>query len=109
MNMFSFLTSMYNYESRKVGRDEFDWGFVSTCSVPDGDHLYETGVSHDKFREDGNLIIVEAYDTKEDAIAGHKKWVKVMTSQELPEELIDCKNAEISQLIDEPLVYKRRG
>ena len=100
--MFDFLFAA-DYSSRVVGRDDFDWGFVSTASVTDGDHPYETAVSsrlyEDEDGETDSMIIVEAYDSHEDAEAGHAKWVEIMTSESPPNELIDCENAAIGQLL----------
>lgn len=89
---------MGNYENRKVGRDDFPWGFISTCSVTDGAHPYETAVEHTAYN-DGKLVIVEAYDSKDDAELGHAKWVATMTAKKLPASLTDCANAEVSQMI----------
>lgn len=97
--MFSSMFGMAgNYDSRKVGRDDFDWGFVSTCSVTDGEKPYETAVAHNEYRDAGNMVIVEHYDTKDEAAAGHAKWVQTMTTEPLPEKLVDCANAAIAQL-----------
>lgn len=107
-NMFGMIG---NYEARKVGRDEFDWGFVSTCLVTDGAHLYETAVKHTDYRDD-DMVIVEAYDTRAEAEAGHTKWVAAMTTEPLPDKLVDCCNAEVAQLLDAfsdaPLAYERK-
>lgn len=97
--MFGFLNDYGNYEARKVGRDNFDWGFVSSCRVSDGAKPYETAVKHSRYRSDG-MVIVEAYETKEEALAGHKKWVKKMTGKKLPAKLVDCNNSELGQLIE---------
>ena len=95
--MFDFLSMLGTYESRKVARSEFDWGYISTVSVTDGDHPYETAVAHKSYN-DGELVIVQAYDTKADAEVGHTEWVGRMTADQLPEQLVDCHNAVISQL-----------
>lgn len=98
-NMFGFLDMMSNYEDRKVARNDFDWGFVSTASVTDGAHQFETAVKHDRYNS-GKIVIVEHYDSKEDAEAGHKKWVETMTAPKLPTALTDCCNAGIGQLAE---------
>jgi hypothetical protein len=72
--------------------------YVDTAAVSDGDHPYETAVAHPDYN-DGEMIIVEAYDTKKEAQVGHVKWVERMTTN-LPEELVDCANSHISQMID---------
>ena len=91
--MFEFLNDMENYESRCVDRFETDWGFISTARVSDGQKPFETGVKHNRYH-DNRLTIVEAYDTVEEAKAGHERWVSTMTAAELPESLTDCENAE---------------
>lgn len=96
--MFNFFVMMGNYEDRKVARDEFSWGFISTVSVTDGEKTYETAVKHERYSKGGSMIIVENYDTKSEAEAGHAKWVKTMTAKKLPDKLVDCCNAGIAQL-----------
>lgn len=86
-----------NYDSRKVARDEFPWGFISTAYVNDGSKPYETAVEHPDYNA-GSMVIVESYDTKVEAKRGHKKWVKRMTGKPLPVILFDCCNAGVAQL-----------
>lgn len=95
--MFGFLQDAGNYEQRKVGCDDFEWGFISTAAVSDGAKPYETAVQHKQYG-DGNMVIVEAYDTKAEATKGHAKWVATMTADVLPKVLKDCCNSDISQL-----------
>ena len=83
------LASMIGtYEQRKVVCYEKGKLIVDTCRVTDSDKDYETGISHPRYNN-RNWIIVELYDTKEQAATGHDKWVKVMTSEKLPEKLED--------------------
>lgn len=96
--MFGFLDMLDNYEDRKVDLYEDNNLFVSTAYVIDGSQQYETAVVHPNYNN-GNMIIVEAYNTKEKAQEGHNKWVKTMTSDSLPEKLYDCCNNELSQLL----------
>lgn len=97
--MFNFLLDAGNYESRAVARFEKDNMIIDTASVSDGEHPYETGVCHPEYN-DGKWVIVEAYDTKQDAQRGHDAWVAKMTSQTLPVALRDCCNAGIASLYD---------
>jgi len=95
----SFLPSLSmlgNYEERKIGRNEYDWGLISTIQVTDGILPFETGICHRDYSD--NVIVVESYQTKEEASSGHEKWVRTMTSDSLPDVLQDCCNAKISQL-----------
>jgi len=98
--MFEFLSMAGNYEARVVGRDDFDWGFISTAKVNDGRKPYETAVEHNKYNN-GEMVIVECYDTKTEAKEAHTKWVKTMTAKKLPTKLIDCNNSKIQQLCTE--------
>lgn len=109
--MFNFLLDAGNYEQRKIAKDEFDWGFISTCRVSDGVKDFETAVQHKRYG--GSMTIVENYDTAEEAAEGHKRWVKTMTAKKLPKKLIDCNNAGIAQFgakigcnFDKPLLDK---
>ena len=97
--LFDFLDMGGTYDERCVERydDENVGLMVSTASVNDGSHPYETAVAHPEYN-DGDMVIVEAYDTKKDAKAGHERWVTAMTAKELPERLVDCANSEVSQL-----------
>jgi hypothetical protein len=109
--LFDFLNDLDNYDDRKVDRFESDEGnlLIDTCKVSDGKQDYETGIAHDDYN-DGKFIIVEAYDSAKDAQVGHNKWVKIMTKGELPDELIDCGNSEISELCGAfgyEMVYKK--
>lgn len=105
--MFNFLRDVGNYESRKVGRDEFPWGFISTARVSDGERPFETAVCHAEYN-DGKHVIVGAYDSMTEAKAGHQKWIDTMSAPDLPSELIDCANSEIRQAAGGKTSYKRR-
>lgn len=98
--MFGDIAGMIgNYNSRKIGRDNFDWGFISTAYVTDGSKDYETAVEHKNYNG-GSMVIVESYDGKEAAKKGHDKWIKIMTSKKLPTVLTDCSNSAISNLYE---------
>ena len=93
--MFGF-EMMFNYEERKVTRYEQDNLIIDTCAITDSDQPYETAVAHPSYN-DGNFIIVELYKTKEEAQIGHDKWVKIMTSENLPTVLKDESSSEIKK------------
>lgn len=98
--MFANILEMFgDYERRKVGRFDAEWGFVSTAFVTDADKPYETAVKHRDYNY-GKIVIVEAYDTKEQAEAGHAQWISTMTTQPLPDFLVDKGESGISQLCD---------
>jgi len=105
--LFDFLGMTDNYEDRKVDRFEQGDLMVSTVEVNDGQQLFETAVLHPQYR-DGEHVIVEAYDTKEEAQEGHNRWVAVMTADELPEQLTDCANSEVQQMTGVE-VFARQG
>ncbi len=110
--MFEFFSMAGDYDDRVVARHETESLIVSTCAVNDGDQPYETGVSHPEYAD--NFVIVEAYGSKETAQEGHDRWVSIMTSEPLPDELIDCVNALIGQLAgslseDGVLAYPRKS
>ena len=87
-----------NYEERKV--DFFNNGVceVSTVSVTDGNLEFETAISHPNYN-DGELIVIQAYATKELAQKGHDNWIKIMTSDSLPDKIRDCGNFFMSQIL----------
>lgn len=94
--MFEDIMAMRgNYDDRKVGRDDYEWGFISTAYVNDGECDYETAVKHEDY-DDGNMVIVDKYETKEDAEKGHKKWIETMKNP--PNELVDCANSLVSKM-----------
>ena len=99
--MFDFLRMAENYEDREIGRWDSEDGLqmISTAVVDDGHKPIETAVQHPDYNN-GKMIIVECYDTKEEAQKGHKKWLKMVLENKLPSALIDCRNAKISQIID---------
>ena len=100
--MFDFLSMANNYEERKVNRYDKKGLFVDTCLITDQPepYEYETAISHKEYNE-GELIVVELYKTKGESTIGHKKWVKIMISKNLPEKLIDVSNIVVTQYMDE--------
>ena len=61
--------------------------YVSTISeVHHSPDSYETAIVHPLYN-DGKIIIVESYMYEIEALAGHDKWVNLMTSSVLPEYL----------------------
>lgn len=108
--VFDFFKDIGNYKDRVVANFQDKKGLsVDTSRVSDGSHPFETGVKHPRYYE-GHWIIVQAYDTKEEAKAGHEVWVSLMTAKELPKVLKDCQNAKIAQRFpDELLVHALDG
>ena len=99
MGLFDFFSMANNYEERKVANYSKDGITVDTCAIYDSKQPYETALEHPSYN-DGEFIVVEMYDSKEDATKGHKRWVKTMTSSGLPKMLKDVSSAEICKFID---------
>jgi hypothetical protein len=73
---------------------------IDTCGgMTDSLHLYETAVAHPEYN-DGDWVIVESYDTENDSRNGHEKWVKIMTADSLPAELMDVSTAVIANMCE---------
>jgi hypothetical protein len=76
---------MYNnYETRKVDRFESDNGFVSTAKVSDSRDPYETGIQYKPWGP--GVVIVQTYETLDEAKNGHQRYVELFVSGELPQE-----------------------
>jgi len=99
MGLFDFIFMADNYDERAVARYEEGDVFVDTCRVYDSAQPYETAVGHPEYNN-GNLIIVQLYDTKEEAQIGHDFWVKNMTTEPLPDIIKDVSTAIIMELVD---------
>lgn len=97
--MFDFLSMINTYEERVVASFCEGGVYVDTALVTGADKPYETAVVHPRYNA-GELVIVELYDTKEEAQAGHDRWVARMTASELPKELVDVSSADIAKLRD---------
>jgi hypothetical protein len=98
-SIISGFPDILNYGERCVARNDYEWGYISTARVSDGKQPIETCVSHIAYWAKFSCqAVVEAYDTKEQALEGHKKWVVIMTADKLPETLIDVCNAKMGQL-----------
>jgi len=95
-----FAGMIGNHDERVVAPQYSKDGiYVDTCMVTDADKPYETGIEHPNYK-DGVMIIVELYLTKTEAIAGHKKWIKILTSDKLPKSIKDVSTASIAMLCD---------
>ena len=97
--MFDFLSMMGTYESRKVARFDKDKLMVSTCVITDSEQPYETAVRHPAYNN-GKIVIVELYPTRQKAKQGHDRWVKKMTAKNLPESLKDVSSCTITHILD---------
>ena len=97
--MFKFEEMQNNYEERKVERFEEGDLVIDTAAVNDSNYPYETAIKH-PFYNEGKWVIVQTYNSKEEAIIGHKEWVVRMTSNALPHELTDVAENFASKLCD---------
>ena len=89
--LFDFLTPSVPIDRFKDGQL-----IVSTVQAPDADRP-ETAVAHPDYNG-GKWVIVEHYNTVEDAEKGHTQWVKCMTADILPNELVDVSECGVAQL-----------
>lgn len=97
------------YEARKVSNYQDEILHIDTCLVTDSDKSYETGICHTSYN-DNDWIIVELYDTKEEAQVGHDKWLKIMTAKKLPKILKDESDnifAEMCRGSGDEMVYEK--
>lgn len=99
--MMDFLSMLGTYEERKVSHyeDVKSKTVVDTCRVTDSEKDFETGICHPAYNK-GTWVIVELYDTEEQAKKGHNKWVKKMTAKALPRQLKDVSSSETAKLCD---------
>ena len=108
MNTFDLFDSLFlpdnilsmkgTYEERKVDNTILDNGFtIDTVKVFDNPHPYETAVIHDQYY-DCDWSVIEEYDTKEEAVIGHKKWIKIFQG-ELPEFIEDISTSKYAEAI----------
>jgi len=83
MKVMKVIASGNNDELRKDAfTDKFNNITIDTCIAFDTE-TWETGINKkDKW------VIVEQYDDKDDAIKGHKKWIKLLKKHP-KEKLID--------------------
>lgn len=96
---------MFNFMGRTnqpIERFEIDgYVVVDTSMVSDSSHPYETAVSHINYNPN-SWIVVEMYNTEEEAKIGHQKWVDRMSDKDnLPETLTDVwlKQQDIIQVV----------
>lgn len=86
------LTMMGNYEDRLVRNTKTDEFELDTVAVYDRPWNYETAVRHDDFN-DGDWIVLDGCDTKEDAEDMHERWFFKLLSG--VDELTDIFTGEV--------------
>ena len=78
--LFGFLDMDNNYEQRKVSNTVINNVEIDTVLVTDSSKDYETGICSSLYN--GNKwVIVELYNTKEQAVIGHNNWVKKFSNK----------------------------
>lgn len=95
MGLFGFYDMANNYKDRVVANDEVNGAVIDTAAVTDSAFHYETGITHGAYNC-GGWIIVEVYNTKKEALVGHKQWVEKFTGK-LPKSLKDVNTCEIAK------------
>lgn len=85
--------SAQQHQDRKTGHYDGEGLIIDTCYAPDTGY-YETALSKEGINNGSWIIIEEYYDEKE-STEGHNKWVKLFTSNDLPEEIKDIHSGEI--------------
>jgi len=79
-------------EERKIARFEgYTEGillYVDTCAMYNSFAAFETAISYLKFNR-GGWVIVQGYNTREQAVEGHEYWIKKLTTLPLPTSLFD--------------------
>lgn len=92
--LFDFLLKPSKHIARY--KDDGNGIQVSTVfchDVSDG-YNYETAIQHSRYR-DGRILPVESYQSIEDAMVGHHKWICIITSDELPEKIINGSHSDV--------------
>jgi hypothetical protein len=99
MDLSNLFNMSNDYKQRVVCNTIVQGGVVDTALVKDipDPYQYETAIAHPLYNND-NFIIVEYYETREKALKGHHKWIKIM--HELPDHLIDISDTHIANFLD---------
>lgn len=95
--MFDFYDTQGTYEQRKVENTVIGETTIDTAAVTDSSKPYETGIEDPNYNN-GKWVIVELYDTKEEALIGHNKWVDLFKTNP-PKQLKDVSTATIVNTI----------
>ena len=96
-NIFNFL-SADPYEERKVDNTIVNLAEIDTVAINDSNKPFETAIKHPNYNNN-EWIVVEMYDTKEEAQIGHNKWV-VLFREKLPDKLVDVSTSMAAELRD---------
>lgn len=97
--MINEILEVLTMTTKDLGKHKVGDLFVST-SIPSDTGRPETAVEHPDYNG-GVMIIVEEYDTVSNAKSGHTKWIKLMSANKLPDELIDISGSPIKRVMEE--------
>lgn len=96
--MFNFFDMMDNYEDRKIDNYQGENFEIDTCRVTDASSPYETAIKHELFN-DGKWIVIEEYDTAEEAQQGHDQWVDQLNNTPVDQLVLkDVSTSETAEL-----------
>ena len=87
-----------DYESRLVDNTLINDAVIDTVAINDSKKPFETGIKHPSYN-DGKWVVVELYNTKEEAQAGHDKWVAIF-KKGLPDSLTDVNESIIGDFAE---------
>lgn len=94
--MFNIYDMINSYKERLVENTRINDAIIDTCRVMDAEKPYETAIKHPSYNNN-EWIIVQEYDTIEEAKKGHREWVLKFTNS-LPDKLIDVSTSTIAKL-----------
>lgn len=92
-NIYGTLTMRDNYEQRKMYNYLDGNMCIDTAIITDKELKYETALQHDSFNE-GEWIVLEATDIKEESEKIHNKWVEKLKDNKFT-EVMDFYTKEI--------------
>lgn len=103
--VLNFSTEDFEIDTCYVGdRDELRSSSSGRSSAPtelqNEPRPYETAILSGRYSSDGDWIIVEEYENREQALVGHDKWVMKMTKSKLPRKLINVSTIKEAQDAD---------
>lgn len=76
------LAMIGTYEDRLVKNTKINGFEIDTVKVLDRSWIYETAVCHKKYRN-GNWIIVDSANTKDEAIRVHELWCEKLSKENI--------------------------
>lgn len=88
---------MGNYDRRMIARLEHEDVVLSTAYVDDSLKPIETAIKHPDYHD--AFVVVEVYDTEEEARKGHKKWKERVIKNTLPKTLKDVGMSKVTRML----------